>query len=94
MPKPIGGRGIKAPYETTHIRVPVPIKTDVESLIERFRESYSEGDTNLLTGNQNNSLTSLEEAIVSARHILIQKKSARVSLQKLLTAIYGTEVIL
>lgn len=84
MSKPVGGRGNKAPYETTHVRVPVPIKSEVERLIEEFREGKSQ--------QQENSLTSLEDALVTARDILKQKKSARVSLEKLLTAIYGKNV--
>jgi hypothetical protein len=84
MSKPIGGRGNKAPYETTHVRVPTPIKSEVERLIEEFREGR--------TQQQENSLTSLEDAVKAAREILKQKKSARVSVEKLLTAIYGKNV--
>jgi predicted RNase H-like nuclease (RuvC/YqgF family) len=38
MVKPVGGRGNKAPYESTHVRVPVPIKSQVQALIDEFRE--------------------------------------------------------
>jgi predicted RNase H-like nuclease (RuvC/YqgF family) len=38
MVKPLGGRGLKAPYETTHVRVPIPIKASVQALIDEFRE--------------------------------------------------------
>lgn len=86
MSKPVGGRGIKAPYETTHIRVPVPIKPEIERLIEQFREG---GNTQ-----PENTLTSLDNAIVIAKSILTQKKSSRVSMSKLLTAIYGQNVTL
>jgi hypothetical protein len=84
MPKPVGGRGKKAPYETTHLRVPEPLVSQVKQLIERFyggEESSTE-----------NPVTSLDEAIVLAQSILLQKKSARQSMQKLLTALYRTEV--
>ena len=37
MTIPKGGRGKKAPYETTQMRVPVPIKDRVSSLITKFR---------------------------------------------------------
>ena len=84
MSKPVGGRGNKAPYETTHVRVPMPIKPEIERLIEEFREGR--------TQQQENSLTSLENAIEAAKELLKQKKSARVSLEKLLTAIYGKNV--
>lgn len=86
MPKPKGGRGIKAPYETTHLRVPLPIKPQVESLINHYKEEGELPTENLLTD--------LDSAIVLAKSILNQKKSARVSLEKLLTAIYKQKVLL
>ena len=39
MNKPVGGRGKKAPYETTHVRIPVDIKPQVEKLIQEFRDN-------------------------------------------------------
>lgn len=39
MDKPIGGRGKKAPYETTHVRIPVDLKPQVEKLVEEFRNN-------------------------------------------------------
>ena len=39
MNKPIGGRGKKAPYETTHVRIPVDLKSQVELLVEEFRDN-------------------------------------------------------
>lgn len=86
MVKPVGGRGVKAPYETTHVRVPKPIKSLVGRLVERFQ---SGGESQ-----PKNTLTSLDEAVAAAEGILLQKKSARISMQKLLTAIYGENVIL
>jgi hypothetical protein len=38
MVKPLGGRGKRAPYETTQMRVPIPIKTQLESVIADYRE--------------------------------------------------------
>ncbi len=52
MVKPVGGRGNKAPYESTHVRVPLPIKADVQALIDEFRERQ--------TGQPKKPLTSLE----------------------------------
>lgn len=83
MIKPVGGRGIKAPYETTHVRVPVPIKPNVERFIEDFKNGVD------ITQKP---LTDIENALITAQNILKQKKSAKVSLEKLLTAIYSTEV--
>lgn len=84
MSIPKGGRGIKAPYETTHVRVPVPVKDHVQSMIDRYKEHG--------TLDVENSLTTFDEAVISAQAILSQKKSARVSMEKLLTAIYGQDV--
>jgi hypothetical protein len=39
MNKPIGGRGKKAPYETTHVRIPVDLKSQVEELVESYRSN-------------------------------------------------------
>jgi len=94
MNKPTGGRGKKAPYETTHVRVPTEIKTQVEQLIEAYRSRLLDIPENSLTSNIDNPLTGLEDATLEARKILVQKKSARISLEKLLTAIYGTKVSL
>lgn len=84
MGKPVGGRGHKG-VGTTHIRVPLPIKDDVRELIEKFYQN--EGSPKVV-----NTLPSLEEAMALAKSIASQKKSARVSLSKLLNAIYGGEV--
>ena len=84
MQKPIGGRGKKAPYETTHVRIPKPLIAEVEALKKKFFGMDQEEAIN--------SLTSIEDATVLAKSILIQKKSARVSLEKLLTALYQSEV--
>ncbi len=50
MVKPVGGRGLKAPYETTHVRVPIPIKASVQALIDEFRERQIQLSIKPLTG--------------------------------------------
>ena len=75
-----GGRGVKAPWTTTHVRIPEPIKDRVQALSEAFK-----------SGEMNEPMT-LEEAIETAQKIMKQKKSAKVSMQSLLTAIYGKNV--
>jgi len=43
--KQIGGRGKRAPYETTHVRIPVDLKPQIEKMIEDYRNSgYSIDD--------------------------------------------------
>lgn len=95
MPKPVGGRGIKAPYESTHIRIPTPIKTQIEAIIEDYREAVT-SDLNQLTsyqiGSNNNSLTSLEAAKDEAKKQLKSKKGKYAEVAKILSFIYGVEV--
>lgn len=99
-----GGRGVRAPYESTHARIPAPLKETVQALSKAYAESLNvetaleslvkvERSENLLTDNPTKLLTS-NEAIELAKTILVSKKSARVSLTKLLTAIYGEEIVL
>jgi len=83
MSKPSGGRGKKAPYVTTHMRIPEPVKTEVQRILDRFHGTEVEATEK--------PLTSLPEAMAIAKNILLQKKSARVSIEKLLTALYHTE---
>jgi hypothetical protein len=79
-----GGRGRKAPYTTTHVRVPEPMKKEVERLIAMFHEG--------IINAPEKPLTTLGEATAIAQNILLQKKSAKVSMEKLLTALYKAEV--
>jgi hypothetical protein len=93
MTKPIGGRGYKAPYTTTHVRVPTDIKSQVETLIDNYRnEMLGINGNNSLTTSEDKMLTSLDEVLVLAQEILARKQSARKSMTLLLSAIYGKEV--
>lgn len=112
MNKPTGGRGKKAPYESTHVRIPLPIKDRVEQIKEMYvtgsLEHYDEilardarlarEYENLLTGfnkevnSTQNPLPSLENALTEARRLLKQKKSAKETVTKLLTALYAVTV--
>jgi hypothetical protein len=80
-----GGRGAKAPYETTHVRIPVDIKDQVEKLSNDYKLG--------IIGESKNPIP-LEDAIEAAKKILKQKKSATVSLKSLLTKIYGESISL
>lgn len=57
MNKPIGGRGKKAPYETTHVRIPVDLKAQVEKLVEDYRNN------GLVESTEDNSQTSEKQSI-------------------------------
>lgn len=80
-----GGRGVKAPYESTHVRVPVPIKHMVEDLIQ----AYKDGEID-----EKRELPPIDEVLVTAREILKKRKSAKVSIESLLTSIYGKDISL
>lgn len=75
-----GGRGVKAPYQTTHVRIPVDIKPQVEALSQAYRDG------------QLNKMLSRDEAIEKARHLLKAKKGAKYCMESLLTAIYGDTI--
>ncbi len=112
MNKNIGGRGKKNEYESTHVRVPLPIKDRVEELKQLYingalehydqllKDDYEKARLyeNLLTGSNdkvNSSqkpLPSLDNALVQARKLLKQKKSARETIAKLLTGLYDCDV--
>lgn len=70
-----GGRGVKAPYESVVIRVPKPIEQDVLQFIQDFRDD-----------NYKPVISNLDKAkmIELAKSILSDKKSAKISLTKLL----------
>lgn len=95
MNKPKGGRGVKAPYESTHIRVPVPIKPKVNKMVEEYRELILNGkepERERFGCLNSVTLTTVGEAKAIAQEILKQKKSAKLSLEKLLTALYQGEI--
>lgn len=84
MIKPTGGRGKKAAYTSTHVRIPEPLIPEVEALKRKFFGVDEEEAIN--------PLPSLEEAIAMSKGILLNKKSAKLSIEKLLTALYNTQV--
>lgn len=87
MNKPKGGRGIKAPYETTHLRIPLPIKAEIEKLIDNYRASVIDG-----IEPENNGIIPLQDAIELCQKLMRAKTTKIDSFCKLLTAIYKTDV--
>lgn len=83
---PKGGRGKKAPYETTTIRVPVPLLKTIEEQVDQYREFVVNGTVTATA-----SMMSYEDAVAHSKEILKQKKSARQSIEKLLQVLYGCE---
>ena len=45
-----GGRGNKAPYETTLVRVPLPIKPVVEKITAQWRKFFEQGSDEVTNG--------------------------------------------
>jgi hypothetical protein len=100
MTKPVGGRGLKAPYNTTHVRIPVDIKPQVEVLVSDYRDKVlgivqdnplTTSDDKVLIVSDDKVLT-LEQALELAQKIVNNKQSARKSMSLLLSAIYTSEV--
>lgn len=95
---PKGGRGLKAPYETVIIRVPVPMIKDIENQVEAFRDLVFNGlidpkrDTLDQYEDMGLSTVSYYQAIKLAKTVLNQKKGARKSVVKLLHLLYSSNV--
>ncbi|UAJ71790.1 hypothetical protein IQE94_11665 [Synechocystis sp. PCC 7339] len=47
MYKPKGGRGCRAPYETILMRVPLPLKPQIEKIIKDYRKSLFDNENQL-----------------------------------------------
>jgi hypothetical protein len=93
-----GGRGKQAPYTTTHVRVPDPLKAEIENLISVWRTLVDSGNVSpteavdKMYKQLGYAQLNLIDAIHAATQILKEKKSANDSMIKLLTAIYDTEL--
>jgi hypothetical protein len=62
MPKPLGGRGCKAPYQTMTIRIPVDVKPQIDEIVERFRSGDLElAKTDCSDDNRISQLTTIIE---------------------------------
>ena len=92
-----GGRGKKAPYETTHVRVPLPLKDVVQAMIDNYRWTQHIPSVDDLTKKEVTIEPCYEEiAIELAKSILEgnvkRKKSTKDCMEKLLSAIYSKEI--
>lgn len=70
-----GGRGVKAPYESVVVRIPKPIESDVIELVNHYRAGNYKPVTSYLDKGK---------TIELAKSILSHRKSAKISLTKLL----------
>ncbi|MFN7296421.1 MAG: hypothetical protein ACK5VA_05650 [Pseudanabaena sp.] len=93
-----GGRGHVAPYETTHARIPVAIKPYVNFVSDSFKKSVEDGtDGNFvltlestmenITMNKAVNENNIRQLALEVVKLKKQKKSTKVALDNLLTAI-------
>lgn len=68
MAKPTGGRGHKAPYETTHIRIPVPLKRQIVHLIEEYRTGLT-GDEPLEDETESRQVLEVVNRFISEKNL-------------------------
>jgi chromosomal replication initiation ATPase DnaA len=95
MTKPKGGRGRKAPYETTHVRIPVFLKPIVDQLSNKYRELVDADEDICKEKLLPKAEMDKEEATRLARKILRSKKgNKQAQFEKLLTSIYGEDITL
>jgi hypothetical protein len=77
--------------------VPLPLKETIQQLVDNYKSTNHVPDNiNQLIQpeSSDDQMMSADDAVSLAHAILKQKKSAKLSLQKLLTAIYGIDVML
>ena len=97
-----GGRGHVAPYETTHARIPVAIKSYVNFVSDSFKQSVEDGtDGNFvltlestmenITINKAVNENNIRQLALDVVKLKKQKKSTKVALDNLLTAILGED---
>ena len=97
-----GGRGHVAPYETTHARIPVAIKSYVNFVSDSFKQSVEDGtDGNFvltlestmenITINKAVNENNIRQLALEVVKLKKQKKSTKVALDNLLTAILGED---
>jgi hypothetical protein len=86
MPLLVGGRGKKAPWEIGMVRTPVPVKLDIELLIQDWKLSQLEDGYKRQV-----QIVSVDKARPIVEKVLRQKRSARVSVLAVLAEL-GLEI--
>ena len=97
-----GGRGHVAPYETTHVRIPVAIKSYIEFVSNSYKQSVEDGtDSNFvlalestmenITMNKGVNENNISQLALEVVKLKKQKKSTKIALDNLLTAILGED---
>lgn len=97
-----GGRGHVAPYETTHARIPVAIKSYIEFVSNSYKQSVEDStDGNFvltlestmenITMNKAVNENNIRQLALEVVKLKKQKKSTKIALDNLLTAILGED---
>jgi hypothetical protein len=87
MNKPLGGRGKKAPYETTVVRVPTDLMSAIDEMVESYRMSAMKGESLQVSEKSKFAISVIgvtyQEVIQETFKILRLKKSASESISRL-----------
>lgn len=96
---PKGGRGLTAPYQTTHLRIPIGMKRFVQEQIDDYKQQVLSGkippdhEYRYIPTNNLASLPPIDIILPEVEKILKRKKGAKDALSKLLTSLYGFDVM-
>ena len=87
MSKPIGGRGRKAPYETTHVRIPIDLKPQVELLVQQFRDNGCVVENHIVENSSTNSDNFIQRMIQEFKNndLLIVQNTNEISQYELMS---------
>ena len=97
-----GGRGHVAPYATTHARIPVAIKPYIEFVSNSYKQSVEdqtdgsfaltlESTMENITMNKAVNENNIRQLALEVVKLKKQKKSTKIALDNLLTAILGED---
>jgi hypothetical protein len=87
MNKSKGGRGKKLPYNSVTVRIPENLKTQVEDLVNDYRQFILDGiETN------NNNIPSIDEIKQLSKQLLKTRATRKDIVIKLVMSIYGIEI--
>jgi hypothetical protein len=87
MNKSKGGRGKKLPYNSVTVRIPENLKSQVENLVNDYRQFILDGvETN------NDNIPSINEIKQLSKQLLKSRATKKDIVIKLVMSIYGIEI--
>jgi hypothetical protein len=87
MNKSKGGRGKKLPYNSVTVRIPENLKSQVENLVNDYRQFILDGvETN------NDNIPSIDEIKELSKQLLKSRATRKDIVIKLVMSIYGIEI--